>query len=72
MNSDTENLSKASNKKVKKKPYQVLYLWQGGFWLVCGQTVAINFQLQNEELTLQTAFCFNPRGQIFTRAQPKS
>lgn len=42
MNGDTANLSKASNKKVKKI-YQVLSLWQGGFWLVacsvCGKVL---------------------------------
>lgn len=43
MNSDTANLGKASNKKVKKT-YQVLYLWQGGSWLV-GKTTDSNFQL---------------------------
>lgn len=37
---------------------------------VCGKTTDINFQLQKGEFTLQTEFCLNPRGQIFTRAQP--
>lgn len=62
MNSDTANLSKASNKKVKKS-YQVLYLWQGGSWLV-GKTTDSNFQLQNKEFTLQTKFCLNPRARF--------